>query len=103
MKALISSAQNLANALDVSYGSEHPQSKTIRRYLNKFNGTQAEIITKFRSLIDHDDGLLDSVDNDLIQLCYASDDKEHEHDRVQTCIALISARTTFVKNILAVA
>jgi len=103
VEALISSARNLAKALDYSYGSEQPQSKTIRRYLNKFDGTQAEITIKFKNLIGHDDGLLNSVDNDLIQLCYASENKEHEHDRVQTCIAIITAKTIFVKNILALA
>lgn len=100
MSDLISSARALANALDNTY-AEHPSSKTIGRYLDKFNGTPSEMATKFKELINHEDGLLDSVDNELIQLCYASDEKEHEHERVQMCIALITAKTAFVKNVLA--
>jgi hypothetical protein len=54
---------------------------------------------QFKTKIDHDDGLLNSIDNELIQLCYASDDRENEHDRVQMCIELITAKTEFVKQL----
>ena len=103
MEALISSAKALADTLDISYGSEHPRSKSIRRYLDKFNGTKSDLISKFKAMIDHEDGLFDSIDNDLIQLCYAQENIEDEHDRVQMCIALITAKTAFAKNLIAVA
>jgi len=103
MESLISSAKALADALDNLDGAEHPWSKTIRRFLNKSGGTQSELVSKFKTMIDHEDGLLDSVDNELIQICYSTDNREHEHRRVQMCIEIITAKTTFVKNILAIA
>ena len=100
MSDLVSSAEALTNALDNLDGSEHPWSKTIRRFLKKTNGDVHEITRKFRDFISHDDGLLDSIDNDLIQLCYASSNKEDEYARVQMCIELITSKTAFMKNML---
>lgn len=101
MSALILSANTLATVLNNLNGGEDSRSKTIRRYINKFDGTPLEMAAKFKVLINHEDGLLDSVDNEIIQLCHASENREHEHERVQMCIALITAKTTFVKNVLA--
>ena len=103
MESLISSAKALASALDSLEGSEHPSSKTIRRYLDKFDGTESELVSRFKTMIDHREGLLDSVDNGLIQICYSTDSREHERNRVQMCIEIITAKTNFVKNILAIA
>jgi len=103
MSSLIDSATKLTVALDCASGHEHHWSKTIRRTLNKYNGTGIELADKLRGFIDHDEGLLDSIDNELIQRCYASNNSEHENDRIQMCIALINAKTAFVKNVIQVA
>lgn len=100
MEALITSTKFLANTLDEVQSSEAAWSKKIRRYLERFNGTESELAAELRGFIAHEDGLLNSIDNELIQLCYASTDTSHDKSRVKMCISLISAKTDFVKQLL---
>ena len=93
-------AESMADALDDAFGSEHPYSKKIRRFFKNHNLPHRETILKFKSMIDHDDGLLDSVDNELMQLCYPAASKEHEEQRVKEFIALLTSKTKFVKRLL---
>ena len=99
LEQLISSAEALASALDDASGSEHHRSKEIRRFFSKHKMSHRETILKLKSMIDHDEGLLNSIDNELIQLCYPVESEEHETERVKEFIALLTSRTEFVKHL----
>ena len=92
-------AEALASALDDASGSEHHYSKQMRRFFKNHKMPHRETILKFKSMIDHDDGLLNSIDNELIQLCYPESSKEHEDQRVQQFIALLTSKTEFIKSL----
>ena len=96
---LYESAEALASTLDKASGGEHHYSKEIRRFLERNRTTHSEVIIKFKMMIDHDDGLLNSIDNEIVQLCYASDNPKYEHARIQQCIELIAAKTKFIKQL----
>ena len=92
-------AESLASALDGAIGHEHHYSKQMRRFFNNHKIPHRETLLKFKSMIDHDDGLLNSIDNELIQLCYPATEKEDEEQRVKTFIALLTSKTEFVKSL----
>jgi len=93
-------AETMAFALDDASGSEHHYSKQIRRFFKNHNFPHRETILQFKSMIDHDEGLLDSVDKELIQLCYPTTSQEHEEQRIKEFIALLTSKTRFIKCLL---
>lgn len=99
LEKLKESADALTLALDAASGGEHHYSKEIRRFFKNHNLPHRETVLKFKSMIDHDEGLLNSIDNQLIQLCYSGNSEEHEKTRVQEFIALLTSKTEFVKRL----
>ncbi len=93
------SAESLAVSLDNASGSEHHFSKQIRRFFKNGEHSTKEIISKFKFMIDHDDGLLNSIDNELIQLCYPCDANDFEKERIKQFISLLESKTEFVKRL----
>ncbi len=100
---LSNAALEMCRTLDEASGDEHHFSKSIRRYLDRLLPTNVkgqgvqEIISKFESFIDHDDGLLNSTDNVLIQLLYPHTNDKFEENRIESAINLLTARTEFLK------
>ena len=99
LEKLKESANALTLALDAATGGEHHFSKEIRRFFKNYNFPHRETVLKFRHMIDHDDGLLDSIDNELIQLCYPDNSEEAETLRVEQFITLLTSKTEFVKRL----
>ena len=100
IEKLNSKAEAFINALDDATGHEHHYSKTIRRFISKKDLSQSDLKSKFLSLIDHDEGLLNSADNELIQLCYPQANQVDEAYRIGCFTALLTAKTELTKTLL---
>ena len=100
LERLMESAEALAKALDELAGCEDSRSKQIRRTIKSGQAAHKDTILKLNNMIDHEDGLLNSIDNELIQLCYATGSSEGEKARVETFITLLTKKTEFVKHLI---
>ncbi|GGX66003.1 hypothetical protein GCM10011309_15380 [Litorimonas cladophorae] len=99
IKHLVESTEALCISLDDATGWEHHYSKQLRRFVNNNEMTHRRVISKFKSMIDHDEGLLNSIDNELIQLCFPAESKEFEEQRIKQFISLLESKTEFVKRL----
>ena len=99
LNQLKASAESLTSSLDSATGYEHHYSKQTIRFFKQNEISRRDIISKFKFMINQNDGLLNSIDNELIQLCYPVESKDHEEERIKQFIDLLQSKTEFVKQL----
>ena len=67
---LLGATEELAAALANMEGEQHHAVKDLRRILDNQPMPPANIVLRLKFMVDHDDGLLNAVESDLIQTAY---------------------------------